>query len=134
MERTVNTTMNTTLNTARRDAVVEQLFLGTIGALETLHVYLGDRLGLYTSLAALPDASAPELAARAGIHERYAREWLEQQAVAGLLDVVTDHDNPSARRFRLPPEVAEVMTDEGSPHLPAPPGHIVGGIRQTPAP
>src|SRR3954454_5179122 len=104
--------VSTTEETSRRDAVAEQLFQGVIGALETLHVYLGDRLGLYASLAALPDASAPELAARAGIQERDAREWLEQQAVAGLLDVVTDDDNPSARRFRLPPEVAEVMTDE----------------------
>jgi hypothetical protein len=71
------------VDTARRDAVVEHLFLGAIGALETLHVYLGDRLGLYTSLAATPDASPRELAAHAGIAERYAREWLEQQAVAG---------------------------------------------------
>jgi hypothetical protein len=53
--------MSTTVDTARRDAVVEQLFLGAIGALETLHVYLGDRLGLYTSLAAMPDASPREL-------------------------------------------------------------------------
>src|SRR5206468_8560512 len=58
-------------------------------ALETLHVYLGDRLGLYRALRALPDASPGELATEAGIGERYAREWLEQQAVAGLVDVVT---------------------------------------------
>ena len=38
--------MTTTVDTTRRDAIVEQLFHGAIGALETLHVYLGDRLGL----------------------------------------------------------------------------------------
>jgi SAM-dependent methyltransferase len=130
MERAVHTTTNTTMNTTRRDAVVEQLFLGTIGALETLHVYLGDRLGLYTSLAALPDASARELAARAGVHERYAREWLEQQAVAGLLDVVSDDDDPWARRFRLPPEVAEVMTDGDSLNFLAPLAQMVASIGQ----
>ena len=30
--------------------------------------------------------TAPELARAAGIDERYAREWLEQQACAGVLD------------------------------------------------
>jgi SAM-dependent methyltransferase len=119
------------MQASRRDAVVEQLFLGAIGALETLHIYLGDRLGLYASLATLPDASARELAAQVGIHERYAREWLEQQAVAGLLDVVSDDDEPSARRFRLPPEVAEVMTDADSVNFLAPLAQLVASLGQT---
>jgi hypothetical protein len=33
--------MTTTLDIGRRDAVIEQLFLGAIGALETLHIYVG---------------------------------------------------------------------------------------------
>jgi hypothetical protein len=37
--------------------VAEQLFLKAMGALKTLHVYLGDRLGLYAALAELPDAT-----------------------------------------------------------------------------
>src|SRR5689334_11170381 len=51
---------------SRRDAVVEQLFAGAIGALEMLHVYVGDRLGLYTAMAELPDASPADLAGTAG--------------------------------------------------------------------
>jgi hypothetical protein len=116
------------MDTTRRDAIVEQLFLGVIGALETLHVYLGDRLGLYASLAQTPDASAGELAANAGIAERYAREWLEQQAVAGLLDVVVDDGDPATRRYRLPPEVAEVMTDPDSLNYLAPLAPLVAGL------
>jgi hypothetical protein len=58
--------------------------------LETVHVYVGDRLGLYSVLAERPDASPGEIARAVGIAGRYAREWLEQQAVAGLLDVVSD--------------------------------------------
>ena len=65
------------------------------------HVYLGVQLGLYTALGALTDASPGELAAEAGISERYAREWLEQQAVAGLIDVVGQDGDPAVRRFRL---------------------------------
>jgi SAM-dependent methyltransferase len=122
--------MTTTVDTTRRDAIVEQLFLGVIGALETLHVYLGDQLGLYASLAETPDASPCELAANAGIAERYAREWLEQQAVAGLLDVVIDDGDPATRRYRLPPEVAEVMTDPDSLNYLAPLAPLVASLGQ----
>jgi hypothetical protein len=37
-----------TANIARRDAVIEQLLLDVIGALETLYIYIGPRLGLST--------------------------------------------------------------------------------------
>ena len=50
-------------------------------ALELQTVYLGDRLGLYRALAEGGPAHPAELATRAGIPPRYAREWLEQQAV-----------------------------------------------------
>jgi len=68
----MSTDTTATTGTSRRDAVVEQLFLGAIGALETLHVYIGDRLGLYAALAGTPDATPNELANTTGIAERYA--------------------------------------------------------------
>ena len=45
----------------------------------------------------------PELAAKTGTHERYAREWLEQQAAAGILEVDDADEAPEARRYSLPP-------------------------------
>jgi 2-polyprenyl-3-methyl-5-hydroxy-6-metoxy-1,4-benzoquinol methylase len=116
---------------SRRDAVVEQLFLGAMGTLETLHVYIGDRLGLYAALAEMPDATPTELAKGAGIAERYAREWLEQQAVAGLVDVVDNGGDPMTRRYRLPAEVAEVMTDPDSLNYLAPLAPMVASLGQT---
>jgi hypothetical protein len=65
---------------------------------------VGDRLGLYTAVRALPNASPGELAAEAGISKRYAREWLEQQAVAGLIDVVGQEADPAVRRSGCPPQ------------------------------
>jgi 2-polyprenyl-3-methyl-5-hydroxy-6-metoxy-1,4-benzoquinol methylase len=79
----------------------------------TFSVYLGDRLGLYTALASGGPATASELAARAEIHERYAREWLEQQAVTGLLSVDAAAV-PAGRRYSIPAATAEVLTDEAS--------------------
>ncbi|WP_448612594.1 class I SAM-dependent methyltransferase [Modestobacter sp. URMC 112] len=114
----------------RRDALVEQLFRSAIGALELMHVYLGDRLGLYDALASVDDVSAAELAHRTGISERYAREWLEQQAVSGLLDVAHDGADPARRRYRLPDGAADVLCAPESPYLLAPLGAMVAGIGQ----
>jgi hypothetical protein len=43
-----------------------------------------------------------ELAELGEIGARYAREWLEQQAVAGLLDVEDAGQDAASRRYRLP--------------------------------
>jgi 2-polyprenyl-3-methyl-5-hydroxy-6-metoxy-1,4-benzoquinol methylase len=98
----------------RRDALVGKLFAGTVEALDLLSVYLGDRLGLYGALADRGPLTPPGLAAAAGIHERYAREWLEQQAASGILDVEADSEDADARRFRLPAGHDEALLDRDS--------------------
>ena len=75
-----------------RDDVVERLFAAGLGMAKVLTVYLGDTLGLYRALRDRGAMTAPELAKEAGILPRYAREWLEQQAAAGIVTV----DDPSA--------------------------------------
>jgi SAM-dependent methyltransferase len=81
-----------------------------LGGFEILSIYLGDRLGLYRALLEGP-ATPAELSARADVHVRYAREWLEQQAVAGILAVDGEGE---AAVFRLPAAQAEVLTDPAS--------------------
>lgn len=78
--------------------------------MEILSVYLGDRLGWYRALAEGGPASPGELVARAGGDLRYAREWLEQQAVYGILEA-EDGGGADERRFTLPPGAREVLTD-----------------------
>jgi hypothetical protein len=99
--------------TSARDQLVERLFGATIAALDLLHIWVGERLGLYRTLAQGGPATAAELAARAGIAERYAREWLEHQAVAGLL-AVSDTADPRSRTFSIPPGHDEVLLDRDS--------------------
>jgi 2-polyprenyl-3-methyl-5-hydroxy-6-metoxy-1,4-benzoquinol methylase len=101
----------------RRDALAERLFLNAIGAFDLFSVYLGDRLGLYRALADHGAMTSAELAEAAGIHERYAREWLEHQAASELLDVERDADG---RRFSLPAGHDEVLLDETSLNYGAP--------------
>jgi SAM-dependent methyltransferase len=117
---------------ARRDELVERLFMASIGALELFHVYLGDQLGLYRALRDHGGATPAELAAAAGVAERYGREWLEQQAVAGILEVVDDGgDDGATRRYRLPDAHAEVLLDADSLSFLAPLAQGVVGIGGT---
>src|SRR5687767_12722879 len=88
--------------------------MNAVGTVELLSVYLGNRLGLYRALQDEGPATSAELSSRGSINERYAREWLEQQAVAGLLEVDTPSDDALARRYHLPAEHAEPLLDDRS--------------------
>jgi SAM-dependent methyltransferase/predicted transcriptional regulator len=113
--------MTTTIDPAaadeagRRDALADRLLKSMIGSAELASVWLGLRLGLYEALREGGPATVAELAERAGIDARYAREWLEQQAVAGLLDVEDVAADAEARRYRLPEAHAEVLLDADNP-------------------
>lgn len=93
------------------DAVAEQVFQATLGAMELFSIYIGDRLGWYDALRRDGAATAVELARRTATSPRYAQEWLEQQAVVGLVHVDFSRSEP---RFTLPPASEEVLTDVDS--------------------
>jgi 2-polyprenyl-3-methyl-5-hydroxy-6-metoxy-1,4-benzoquinol methylase len=114
----------------RTAALVERLFNATIHTLELYAVHLGVRLGLYTALADGRPRTAAELAAETGIAERYAREWLEQQAVAGVLDLDDASADGGERRYRLAPEHAGVLAAPEDPNHLAPFAAMVAGIGQ----
>ncbi len=116
--------MTPTASIDRADALAERLFGATLGALELFSVYLGVELGLYRALERHGALTPQELAEHAGIDPRYAREWLEQQAVAGLLDVV----DAEARRCALAEDQARVLCHEDDPAHIAPFAHMLAGI------
>lgn len=84
-----------------------RLFSTLSGAVTAAMVHLGDRLGLYEALAA---ASGPltstELAVAAQCHERWVREWLYNQASAGL---VAADSTLEPVRFSLTPAAVAVL-------------------------
>ncbi len=105
---------------SQRDELVGRLFSAGLGMAEILTVYLGDKLGLYRALERAGSLTAPELAATAGIFERYSREWLEQQAAAGILAVDDVSAQEHERRYSLPPGHIEPLLDPESPYSIAP--------------
>jgi 2-polyprenyl-3-methyl-5-hydroxy-6-metoxy-1,4-benzoquinol methylase len=104
--------------TAEDGAKVEEfagnLFMACLATMELANVELGVRLGLYEALAGAGPVTAAELAGSAGIAERYAREWLEQQAVAGVVEVEDTAAPTAERRFTLPNAHAHVLIDDDS--------------------
>ena len=104
----------------QRDAFAERLFLAAVASVDVLAVHVGDRLGWYAALAAGGPSTAAELAAATGSDARYAREWLEQQAVTGILEVDDVAAGADARRYTLPAGHAEVLLDRESLSYSAP--------------
>jgi SAM-dependent methyltransferase len=73
-------------------------------------VVMGDKLGLYRALADAGPTTPVELARRAGVSERYVREWLNAQAAGGYVEY-----DPAGGTYTLPPEQTVALTDDTSP-------------------
>ena len=99
------------LDETRVEAFVEQLFGTYVSGMVNLMVDLGHRTGLFEALAEAP-ATSGQLAQRAGLNERYVREWLGAVATAGIVDY-----DPASRGFTLPAEHAACLTGSGSMNL-----------------
>lgn len=99
-----------TIDQAKAEAFVGKALADTSATMITILVVIGDRLGLFKNLAAHGATTSPELAERAGIHERYAREWLGAMASAGYLEY-----DAVQGRFTLPPEHAPALAEENGP-------------------
>lgn len=94
------------------DAVAERLQSALLGALDLCAVYLGDQLGWYACLHEYGPSTSEMLARRTGTDARMCREWCEQQAITGLLDVV---ETPTqTRRYVLPEATARALLDDGA--------------------
>ncbi len=113
--------MTTTDQLTSTDPVEElagRVFSSGVAALELTTVYLGQQLGLYQVLADHGPVTAARLAELAGIDARYAREWLQAQALTGY--VTADQPDLERARFTLVPGGREVFVDVLSPTYLAP--------------
>jgi SAM-dependent methyltransferase len=99
-----------TTDGARTEAFGERMLAAVNDTALILMTSLGHRVGLFDALARLEPSTSDEIAATAGLEERYVREWLGAM-VAGR---VVEYD-PSARAYVLPPEHAAVLTRAAGP-------------------
>ena len=95
------------LDREKTAALTRQVGVDFGAALTVALAYIGDRLGIFKLMAAGPPMTSSQIAARAGLNERYIREWAATMAAAGYLDY-----NPGDATFRLTAEQAGVLANE----------------------
>ena len=66
---------------------------------------IGHRTGLFDAMRDQPPQTSGEIASRAGLNERYVREWLGSMVCSGVINV-----DPENVRYHLPPEHAAYLT------------------------
>jgi ubiquinone/menaquinone biosynthesis C-methylase UbiE len=70
-----------------------------------LMVSVGHRTGLFDAMKGMEPSTSAEIAARAGLNERYVREWLGAMVTGRVVEV-----DPESNRFWLPAERAAFLT------------------------
>jgi 2-polyprenyl-3-methyl-5-hydroxy-6-metoxy-1,4-benzoquinol methylase len=70
-----------------------------------LMISIGHRTGLFDTMSHLEPSTSAEIASKAGLNERYVREWLGAMVTGRVVDL-----DPSTNKFSLPPEHAAALT------------------------
>ncbi len=73
-----------------------------------LALSIGDRVGLFATMATMPDATSKQIAEAAGLNERYVREWLGTMVTGSVVNYY-----PESRTYQLPAEHAAYLTNDG---------------------
>jgi SAM-dependent methyltransferase len=95
---------------AKLHQFIGQMLSDLGGAASVALVRVGDALGLYKTLHERGPVTVAELAAEAGVNQRYLREWLSHQAASNYVSY-----DPATEKFTLPPEQAMVFAVDDSP-------------------
>lgn len=120
--------MNEQEITQQRDQFVERILKSVGGVFDIFSLYLGSQLGYYRALADGDALTSVELAARTNTNERYTREWLEQQTVAGILQVQDETLGARERRYVLPRGLVEPLLERDSANYVVPMAQLVVGV------
>ena len=99
------------MDRAAADAFGRKMLDTLNGAATALMLSVGHRTGLFDVLGDGVPRTSRGLADRAGLSERYVREWLGALACAR----VVTHD-PADQTYRLPPEHAAFLTRAAVPN------------------
>jgi ubiquinone/menaquinone biosynthesis C-methylase UbiE len=97
--------MTTTTDITGSGNFAEQLLATLNNGALCLMISIGHRTGLFDAMNGMPPATSAEIAAKAGLNERYVREWLGAMATGRIVTV-----DPATARFALPESHAACLT------------------------
>jgi ubiquinone/menaquinone biosynthesis C-methylase UbiE len=92
-------------DTAKTQAFAERLLTILNDGAVSLMISIGHRTGLLDAMRDAAPSTSAEIAARAGLNERYVREWLGAMVTGRIVNI-----DPARNRFSLPPEHAAFLT------------------------
>ena len=86
-------------------------FMGTLNAgAVCLMVSIGHRTGLFDSMADTTPGTSADIAVKAGLDERYVREWLGAMVTGDIVEY-----DPETKTYALPDEHAAFLTRKATP-------------------
>lgn len=93
------------LDHQRAEAFAEKIAGDLNAGAVSMMMAVGHRTGLFDVMATMAPSTSAEVADRAGLAERYVREWLAVMVVAGIATY-----DPVSRTYQLPREHAASLT------------------------
>jgi 2-polyprenyl-3-methyl-5-hydroxy-6-metoxy-1,4-benzoquinol methylase len=97
-----------TFNEEKAGAFAERMLGALTEACVALQLSVGHQVGLFETMAGLAPSTSEEIAAAAGLNERYVREWLGAMVTGRVIDY-----DPSKKTYSLSPEHAYFLTTAG---------------------
>lgn len=88
----------------------ERITAAIDGASLTLLLSIGHQTGLLDTMSGLAPATSEQIAAAAGLNERYVREWLAGMTTGRVVDY-----DPDTATYSLPAQRARVLTRQAGP-------------------
>lgn len=82
------------------------------GEMLAVMMHIGDRLGLFRSMAHGASATSGAIAASTGLQERWVREWLYAVSAAGVVQHAREDE---VERFHLTPEMSAIVAQPEHP-------------------
>ena len=98
------------VDTDKLNAFMGKMVTDLGAAMNASLMLVGDKLGLYKTLAEKGPMNSSELAKATGTTERYVREWLAAQAASGYIEY-----DAASGKFSMTPEQNMIFGDEDSP-------------------
>ena len=103
-------TATQSLDEAKSEAFAEKMLGVLNNAGLAMMTAIGHRTGLFDAMAGMKPATSDAIAAKAGLNERYVREWLKVMAAAEICDY-----DPESDRYVMGEEAALMLAEEDGP-------------------
>ncbi|MHC4340369.1 MAG: class I SAM-dependent methyltransferase [Planctomycetota bacterium] len=100
----------TSLDAEKTEAFAERMLELVSGGALSLMISVGHRTRLFDAMSQLEHATSEEIASKAGLNERYVREWLGAMVTGRIVE-----NDPATDTYRLPAEHGKWLTRSSSP-------------------